>query len=362
MRILLCIGTRPEAIKMLPLVKEMQRHGEISCTVCFSNQHSKMANDVFEYFGIKPDFRFYSTQNNRTLKEMTREFLHYFDVIIERENPDLVLVHGDTVTAFCACLAAFYRGVEIGHIEAGLRTHDVREPFPEEFFRVAVDSMSSYHFCPTHRDAENLEKEGKRSVFVVGNTVIDALKYTLDDGYSSPILDGANGRKIVLLTSHRRENLGEKMESAFLGISDVLRARDDLYCIYPVHPNPRIRRVAHRVFSGVENIRLCEPLPLYDFHNVLSRSFAVLTDSGGIQEEGAYLGIPIFLLRENTERQGCILSGNVRVIGTSRDNVRDEFLSTIEDVSSRALMQKPARIFGEGDACEKIIKILLPFS
>lgn len=347
---------------MLPLVKEMQKHDEILCTVCFSNQHSKMANDVFEYFKIKPDFRFYSTQKDRTLKDMTREFLHYFDVIIEREAPDLVLVHGDTATAFCACLAAFYRGVEVGHVEAGLRTHDVREPFPEEFYRVAVDSMSSYHFAPTRRDAENLEREGKKSVFTVGNTVIDALKYTCDEHYSSPILDGAKGKKIVLLTSHRRENLGEKMESAFLGIADILRVRNDLYCIYPVHPNPRIRRVAERVFSGVENISLCEPLPLYDFHNILSRSFAVLTDSGGIQEEGAYLGIPIFLLRDRTERQECLLSGNVRVIGTSRERVRDEFLSVIDDISSLSAMQKPTHIFGDGDACEKIIKILLPFS
>lgn len=359
MRILLCMGTRPEVIKMLPLYIELKKNRDVQTQICFSNQHSRMAKEVFEFFKIKPDFSFYSTKTSRSLNKMTCEFLNYFDIIIGKEKPDIVLVHGDTVTAFCASLAAYYNGVRVGHVESGLRTFDMLEPFPEEFYRVSIDAMSSYCFAPTENAAQNLVKEGRKSVVTTGNTVIDSFKYTLDSEYSSPLLEGAKGRKIVLLTSHRRENIGERMKGAFMGVRDILEEREDVYCIFPMHPNPKVGRVAEKVFENVKNIKICDPLPLYDFHNILSRSFAVLTDSGGIQEEAAYLGIPVFLLRDKTERPEGERSGNIRLIGTDRERVKNEFLSVVNDPEKLKPMQKPSDAFGDGKASERIAQILL---
>lgn len=360
MRILVVIGTRPEAIKMLPLVLQLKKYKELETLVCFSGQHTSLANEVFDYFEIVPDFLFENIFiNGRTLGELTVALLDYFDVILKKCKPDVVLVHGDTTTAFCASLSAFYNEIKIAHIEAGLRTYDKSAPYPEEFNRVAIDAMSDLHFAPTVQNAKNLEKEGKKGAFVVGNTVIDALRYTLNSSFFSPILDEAGDRKIVLITTHRRENIGEKMRSSLLGVRDIFSCRDDLFAILPTHPNPAVRAVVSDVLGDVKNIKICEPLAMYDFHNILARSFAVITDSGGVQEEASYLGVPVFLLRDVTERSEAEQCGSVCLVGTSREGVSREFLWVLEHKEELEKMKRPSLIFGDGTASEKIAKKLL---
>ena len=359
MRILLCMGTRPEIIKMLPLYFELKKWERIEPLICFSGQHDEIAKEVFDFFEVEPDFSFCAMMEGQSLSELNVKLLNYFDVVIDNEKIDLVLVHGDTATAFSASLSAFYKGVKIGHIEAGLRTYSTRNPFPEEMFRVSIDAMADYHFAPTSLAQRNLEREGRKSVFTVGNTVIDTFKYTIKEEYSSPVLDSANGRKIILVTTHRRENHGEKMQSALLGIADALRELEDVYCILPAHPNPAVRSVAERVFCDVKNIKICNSLPIFDFHNILSRSFAVLTDSGGIQEEASYLGIPILIMRDTTERREAIEGGNARIIGTDRARVSEELLSLVKNPHLWESMRKQSTAFGDGNASEKIVKTLL---
>jgi UDP-N-acetylglucosamine 2-epimerase (non-hydrolysing) len=359
MRILVVIGTRPEAIKMLPLVIELKKREEFEILVCFSGQHKTLANEVFEFFKIEPDVVFDIMKEGQSLSELTCKLLNKFDVLFDDILPDLVLVHGDTTTALCASLSAFYRGIKTVHIEAGLRTYDVASPFPEEFNRVAIDAMASLCFAPTERAAENLKKEGKNAVFTVGNTVIDALSYTISAEYNSPILECASGRKIILLTTHRRENIGQKMLSSLKGIRGALRNRDDMLCILPRHPNPKVQSIINDVFDDVKNIKIIDALPVLDFHNILARSFAVITDSGGIQEEAAYLGVPIFILRDRSERSEVISAGNAVILGTDEDEVREKFLSCINDATRLEMMKKRNYAFGCGDSSKKIADILL---
>ena len=358
MRILVVVGTRPEAIKMLPLVRELKKHSRFEVFVCYSGQHKDMCRGIFEYFGIEPDIKFSVMKSGQSLCELSLRLQKSFGELFDAEKFDIVLVHGDTTTAFCATLAAFYRGVRVAHAEAGLRTYR-REPFPEEFNRVAIDRMSIMHLPPTEEAVKNLEAEGIFGTQAVGNTVIDALSYTIDENYRSPILDRARGRKIILVTAHRRENLGEKMKSALLGIGDVLKSREDMFAIFPMHPNPRIRSIAMEVFENIPNIELCEPLFVRDFHNILARSFATVTDSGGIQEEAAYLGIPVFLMRDATERAEALACGNIRLVGTDRNTVFETFCRTIEDKKALSSMQQKSYVFGNGHTCEKIVKKLL---
>ncbi len=362
MRIFLCIGTRPEAIKMLPLALEIRKHASLELKICHSGQHGKLADDVFDFFGIAADYRFNAMKKGQSLGELTRRLLNYFDVVFERERPHLVLVHGDTTSAFCASLAAFYRGISIAHVEAGLRTHNVRSPFPEEFNRVAIDSIADLHFAPTALARKNLENEGKKGAITVGNTVIDALSYTVRDDYSSPVMDWIDGKKLVLLTTHRRENLGERMHSALLGVRDALTEASELFCLAPLHPNPRIRELAEEVFHDVKNIKICDPLSVCDFHNALSRSVAVVTDSGGIQEEASYLGVPIFVLRDSTERYEALELGNARLVGTKREEVALKLLRALRNGEVLESMRKRSLVFGDGTACEKIVKKLLCLS
>ena len=359
MRVLLVIGTRPEAIKMLPLAKELEKYREFEPLICFSGQHKTLADNVFNFFQIAPHYSFDRADKFQNLKEMTSAFLDFFDMIFKEISPDIVLTHGDTTTAFCASLSAFYRGIKIGHIEAGLRTHNPFSPFPEEFNRVAIDTLATYHFAPTEVAAKNLLSEGRNSVFTVGNTCIDALKYTLSQSYSSPILEEAKGKKIILITTHRRENLGDKMTSALLGIKDAIQNRNDVLAIVPAHPNPLVKEAVKLVFDDVKNIKICNPLPLYDFHNILSRSFAIISDSGGVQEEASYLGIPLFLLRDNTERPECLMCGNTRLIGTHRETVFKEISWAINNPQHVQKMRVSSLVFGDGHACEKISKKLL---
>ena len=358
MRIFIVIGTRPEAIKMLPLVKEIRKYDEFETKICFSYQHKKMALDVFDEFKISPDFTFWGMKNGRNLCDMTSDFLKYFDALFRAKKPDLVLVHGDTTTALCASIAAFYLGIKVGHVEAGLRTFNCNSPFPEEFNRASIDALSTVHFAPTEGAAKNLIKEGRKSVFTVGNTVIDALKYSLKREVDSPLLSEAHDRKIVLITTHRRENLEGKMKSSLLGVRDVLEKRDDLLAILPAHPNPKVRNVIYDVFQNIKNIKICEPMPMREFHHLLSRAYAIFTDSGGIQEEAAYLGLPLFLLREFTEREECINLKNVRIVGNDRERVRDEFLTFLNEENLQKIMHTPSLAFGDGTASEQIANYL----
>ena len=254
---------------------------------------------------------------------------------------------------------AFYLGIKIAHIEAGLRTYEARSPFPEELYRVSIDAMSDYHFAPTSAAAENLSREGRKSIYTVGNTVIDSFEYTLKNDYESPLIREADKRKILLLTTHRRENIGGKMREALLGIRDVLLSRKDLFCILPAHPNPSVRGVVEEAFCDIKNIKICEPLPVMDFHNILARSLAVLTDSGGVQEEASYLGVPVFLLRDNTERAEGRASGNIRIIGTERAGVKAQLLDVLNDREELEKMSRPTLVFGDGTASKKISEILL---
>ena len=359
MRVFLIIGTRPEAIKMLPLAKELKKYKEFEVKICFSSQHKDLTNSVFCDFETSPDFSFLGTKNGWSLNEMTRELLNYFDVIFREEKPNLVLVHGDTTTAFCASLAAFYLKIKVVHIEAGLRTFDVSSPFPEEFNRVAIDAMSNVHFAPTKTDAENLVKEGINSVFTVGNTVIDALEYSLKTGILSPILDELDGRKLVLVTTHRRENFGDRMRSALLGIRDVVKGRDNVLVIVPVHPNPRVKAVVEEVLGNIKNIKMIEPLPMIEFHNLLSHADVILSDSGGIQEEAAHLGLPLFLLRDKTERTECIGLPNTRLVGCTRGEVARELAAFLDSQILQSEMRIPSNVFGDGNSSVKIAEILL---
>lgn len=359
MQILVVIGTRPEAIKMLPLVKELKKRKGMEISVCFTGQHKTLAKDVFDFFKIMPDIIFDVMENGQELSELTRKLLYEFDALFKKITPDIVLVHGDTTTAFCATLSAFYKGIKTAHIEAGLRTYDTKAPFPEEFNRVAIDLMSTLCFAPTKIAAENLSKEGKVNVFTVGNTVIDALKYTITEDYTSSLLDFVVGKKILLLTIHRRESIGEKMVSSLMGVRDILQIRNDFICILPRHPNPVVQGMINDVFKNVENIKVIDALPMYDFHNVLARSFAVMTDSGGVQEEAAYLGIPLFVLRDTTERREVIEEGNAVVLGTDREKIRETVLYKLSSIDDLEQMRRRSNAFGDGTSSQKIADILL---
>lgn len=358
MRVLLVVGTRPEGIKMLPLFIELKKIKEFEVVLCTTGQHPNMLNEILSFFKVKPDYSFNAMKKGQGLNELTVKLLNYFDVLLNDVKPDLVLVHGDTTSAFCAALSSFYKGIKIAHIEAGLRTFDKYAPYPEEFNRVAIDAISDLHFAPTSMSANQLIKEGRNNVFTVGNTVLDAFSYTLDLNYSLEKIGVPNDKKIVLITTHRRENIGVKMKSALLGIRDILFKRKDVFALFPIHPNPSVVGVANEVFCGIKNIKMCNPLPVYDFHNILSKAFAIITDSGGAQEEASFLGIPIFLLRDKTERKEGIESGNIRLVGTNRENVSSEFLSVLNDEKSFEKMRQKTTVFGCGDSSIKIAKIL----
>ena len=362
MKILAVIGTRPEAIKMLPLVIELKKQIEFDVFVCSSGQHAGILKNVFDFFGIEPDFSFDAMQEGQSLNNLTIRLLNYFDALFEQLSPDLLLAHGDTTTAFCASLSAFYKGINVAHIEAGLRTFDKSAPFPEEFNRVSIDALADLHFAPTSLARSRLENEGRKNIYTVGNTGIDALLYTVDQNYILPISSEFREKKIVLITTHRRENIGSKMRSSLLGISDILAQRSDLFAIFPVHPNPVVREQANSVFCDIKNIKICEPLPLYDFHNILARSFAVFTDSGGVQEEASFLGVPVFLLRDTTEREEGMISGNITIVGTDGNRIYNEFTHITGSEYELSRMRIRSFAFGDGHACEKITKILLSLS
>lgn len=360
MRILIVVGTRPEAIKMMPLYLELERHGDLDVRLCDSGQQRDMTSQMTGYFGRAAHHTLDTMMSGQSLASLSARLLDAFDTLFGEESFDLVLVHGDTSTALCASLAAFYHGMAIGHVEAGLRTHDVHSPFPEEFNRVAIDALADIHFAPTPDAAAVLLAEGRKNIFTVGNTVIDALSYTLCEEFSHPLISEAAGRRIVLITAHRRENRRSGLDKVLRAVGEVLRARRDVFGIFPVHPSPEVREAAISI-SEIENIRLCEPLPIFDFHNLMRRSYAIISDSGGIQEEAAYLGIPTLVLREETERAEALERGCVKLIGTHPVDIERELSALLDLRALHESMSVSSDVFGRGGASVEIAKILLSF-
>ncbi len=359
-KIMVVFGTRPEAIKMCPLVKTLKREKEFQIVVCVTGQHREMLEQVLRIFEVLPDYNLDIMEPNQTLKGITEKILSGIDAILEKELPDMVLVHGDTTTAFATALASFYRQIPLGHVEAGLRTYNIRSPYPEEFNRQAVGILADFNFAPTQSAKENLIREGKSAdaIFVTGNTVIDALKTTVSEQYSHEILEWACGARLIMLTVHRRENLGKALHNIFGGIKQVVDEVDDIVVVYPIHKNPEIRRAAQEIFGEYDRIRIIEPLGVYDFHNIMSRSYLILTDSGGIQEEATALGKPVLVLRKTTERPEGIETGTLKLIGTEQNDVKREFRQLLLDQSRYDQMCKMSDLYGNGNACNKIVSII----
>ncbi len=362
-KVFLVFGTRPEAIKMCPLVLELKRHPEFTPIVCVSGQHREMLDQVLDCFGVVPDYDLAIMQPGQTLFDITTRILNGIRPILEKEKPDAVLVHGDTSTAFAAALAAFYLQLPIGHVEAGLRTYKIDSPFPEEFNRQAVDSCSRWYFAPTEKAKNQLLQEHKdpSHIYVTGNTSIDALQKTVRHDYTHPELSWAkeNGSRFVLLTAHRRENLGEPMLHIFRGIRRVLDEHPDVRILYPIHKNPLVRQAAEAVFGGESRLRLIEPLDVLDFHNFMARADLILTDSGGIQEEAPALGKPVLVLRDTTERPEGVAAGTLKLVGTSEQAVYEAFSRLLLDKAEYQRMSTASNPYGDGTASRQIADILL---
>lgn len=360
-KVLLVFGTRPEAIKMCPLVCELKnRPNEFETVVCVTGQHKEMLDSVLGVFNVAPDYDLAVMRSGQTLFDVTSRVLLGMQEVLTAERPDIVLVHGDTTTSFAAALAAFYMGIRVGHVEAGLRTYNLQSPFPEEFNRQSVDILSSVCFAPTTTAAENLrsERKGDHEIFVTGNTGIDALKTTVCEDYRNDELDWAEGSRLVLLTAHRRENLGEPMVRMFRAIRRVVEENDDVKVIYPIHMNPLVREAADLVLSGIDRIKLIEPLDVVDFHNFLSRSYLILTDSGGIQEEAPSLGKPVLVLRDTTERPEGVEAGTLRVVGTDEEKVYQAITELLHNSDEYLEMSRASNPYGDGTASVQIANIL----
>lgn len=360
MKILLVFGTRPEAIKMCPLVIELRKRAFAKILVCVTGQHREMLDQVLTIFRVKADYDLSIMRAGQTLFDITENVLIGMKEILEREHPDIVLVHGDTSTAFAASLASFYLQIPVGHIEAGLRTYNLTSPFPEEFNRRAISLLATYHFAPTDSAKENLLREGiaAKQIFMTGNTVIDALRYTVKQQYTHPLLEWARDSKLILVTCHRRENIGAPMRSIFRAIRRVTAEHSEVKVIFPVHQNPAVLRVAEAVLGDQERIRLTSPLDVEAFHNILARCDGVLSDSGGIQEESAALGKPLLLLRNTTERPEGIVIGSVRPVGTDEESVYRQFSLFLENNTVSKPCSQNEKLYGDGTACQKIAEIL----
>ena len=359
-KVMLVFGTRPEAIKMCPLVIELKKHQDIETKVCVTGQHREMLQQVLDIFHVKPDYDLDIMKQNQTLFDVTTEILNKLKPVLEAEHPDIVLVHGDTTTTFAAALTCFYLQIPVGHVEAGLRTHNLYNPFPEEFNRTAVGIISKFNFAPTEQAKQNLLIEGKdkESVYVTGNTAIDALKMTVSQDYSSKELDWAQGSRLILITAHRRENLGEPMEHMFKAIRRVMDEHSDVKAIYPIHMNPKIHKIADKYLGNDDRIHIIDPLDVYDFHNYMEKSYLILTDSGGIQEEAPSLGKPVLVMRETTERPEGVKAGTLRLVGTSEDSIYESFSKLLNDPDEYKAMSHASNPYGDGHACERITKIL----
>lgn len=361
-KIMLVFGTRPEAIKMCPLVIELKRRsGQFETLVCVTGQHREMLDQVLRVFDIVPDYNLGIMKQNQTLFDVTCDVLHNIDTVLEKEKPSIVLVHGDTTTSFASALACFYKNIRVGHVEAGLRTHDILSPWPEEFNRQAVDIVSDYYFAPTEMAKKNLLSEGKdpRKIWVTGNTGIDALRTTVRSGYRHPELDWAADSRLILITAHRRENLGEPMHRMFRAIRKVMEEHADTKAIYPIHMNPLVRKAAHEELDGFDRIHIIDPLEPLDFHNFIAGSYLILTDSGGIQEEAPSLGKPVLVMRDTTERPEGIAAGTLKLVGTEEDRIYEEFSRLLSDKLEYSAMSHASNPYGDGHASERIAEALL---
>ena len=360
-KVMLVFGTRPEANKMCPPVLELKsRVDEFETVVCVTGQHREMLDQVLDVFGVVPDHDLAIMKPGQTLFDITSDVLLRIKAVLEGELPDAVLVHGDTTTSFAAALAAFYLQIPLGHVEAGLRTCNLYSPWPEEFNRQAVDVISHWYFAPTETSRQNLLDEAKpdERIFVTGNTGIDALRHTVRDNYFHPELDWASDSRLILITAHRRENLGEPMHRMFRAIRRVMEERQDTKAIYPIHMNPQVRRAAHEELDGFDRLRIIDPLEVVDFHNFMARSHLILTDSGGIQEEAPSLGKPVLVMRDTTERPEGVKAGTLRLVGTEEDSIYREFSRLLDDSSEYEEMSHASNPYGDGHASERIANIL----
>ena len=357
---MLVFGTRPEAIKMCPLVKELKTRESLETVVCVTGQHREMLHQVLNVFDVVPDYDLDIMKEKQSLFDVTVNILERIKTVLEKEKPDVVLVHGDTSTTFVTALACFYLHIPVGHVEAGLRTYNLESPWPEEFNRQAVSIVSKFNFCPTELSKQNLLNEGKNpeTIYITGNTAIDALKTTVRKDYYNENLDWASDSRLIMLTAHRRENLGVPMENMFRAIRRIVDEHPDVKVIYPIHMNPLVREIAGRILGNDDRIRIIEPLEVVDFHNFLARSYLILTDSGGIQEEAPSLGKPVLVMRDTTERPEGIKAGTLKLVGTNEDIIYDSFKLLLEDEKEYNKMSKAANPYGDGTASKRIADIL----
>lgn len=359
-RVMVVFGTRPEAIKMCPLVNELKSRKTIETVVCVTGQHRQMLDQVLDAFQVKPDYDLSIMKNKQTLFDITTNILEQIKQVLEKEKPDVVLVHGDTSTTFVTALACFYLQIPVGHVEAGLRTYNIYSPYPEEFNRQAVSIISQYNFAPTELSKQNLLKEGKcpDSIYVTGNTAIDALKTTVREDYTHSELEWAKDSRLIMITAHRRENLGEPMKHMFRAIRRVMDEYPDVKAIYPIHMNPVVREIANDILGDDERIHIIEPLDVLDFHNFLSRSYLILTDSGGIQEEAPSLGKPVLVMRDTTERPEGIEAGTLKLVGTEEDTIYENFKILLDNKDEYKKMSNASNPYGDGYACSRIADII----
>lgn len=359
-KVMLVFGTRPEAIKMCPLVNELRTRQSIKTIVCVTGQHRQMLDQVLEAFGVVPDYDLSIMKEKQTLFDITTNILEKIKAVLLEAKPDVVLVHGDTSTTFVTALACFYLQNPVGHVEAGLRTYDIFSPYPEEFNRQAVSIISKFNFAPTKRSAENLIREGKKpeTIFVTGNTAIDALKTTVRKDYSHPELEWASDSRLIIITAHRRENLGAPMHNMFRAIRRIIDEHHDVKAIYPIHMNPVVRAIADEELKGCDRIHIIEPLDVLDFHNFLSRCYLILTDSGGIQEEAPSLGKPVLVMRDTTERPEGIEAGTIKLVGTDEEVIYNSFNQLLVRESEYNKMANAVNPYGDGLASKRIADIL----
>ena len=358
--IMLVFGTRPEAIKMCPLVNELKSRENIKTVVCVTGQHRQMLDQVLDAFRVVPDYDLSIMKTGQTLFDITTNILNSIGDVLDKVKPDVVLVHGDTSTTFVTALACFYKQIAVGHVEAGLRTYNIYSPYPEEFNRQAVSIISQYNFAPTELSKHNLLKEGKKAetIWVTGNTAIDALKTTVREDYTHPELEWASDSRLIIITAHRRENLGESMHHMFRAIRRIMDEHPDVKAIYPIHMNPIVRKAADMELGGCDRIHIIEPLEVLDFHNFLARSYLILTDSGGIQEEAPSLGRPVLVMRDTTERPEGIKAGTLKLVGTDEEVIYRSFKELLENKEAYDAMAYASNPYGDGLACKRIVDIL----
>lgn len=359
-KIMIVFGTRPEAIKMCPLVKELKTRQGLETIVCVTGQHRQMLDQVLQAFNVVPDYDFSVMKDKQTLFDVTQSILGKMKDVLEEEKPNVVLVHGDTSTTFATALSAFYLQIPVGHVEAGLRTYDIYSPFPEEFNRQATGIIAKYHFAPTEVSKENLLNEGKKEndIYVTGNTAIDALKTTVREDYTHPVLDWVGDSRLIMLTAHRRENLGQPLKNMFKSIKRIVDEHDDIKVIYPIHMNPLVRETANDILGNHERIRIIEPLEVLDFHNFLNKAHLILTDSGGIQEEAPSLGKPVLVMRDTTERPEGVAAGTLMLVGTDEEEIYKNFKELLNNQLAYENMSKASNPYGDGFASKRIADIL----